>query len=85
MKKTFILDTNVLLHDPNAFMQFGDNDVIIPFQVLEEIDKFKKPNVSAPTPSPHMSCSAREYGPKLQSWLPIYFDRSHSRIYPWAS
>jgi PhoH-like ATPase len=42
MKKTFILDTNVLLHDPNAYSQFGDNNVIIPLPVLEEIDRFKK-------------------------------------------
>lgn len=39
--KLFILDTNVLLHNPNALFMFADNEVIIPFDVLEELDKFK--------------------------------------------
>jgi PhoH-like ATPase len=42
MKKTFILDTNVLLHDPRAMFLFDDNDVVIPIYVVEEIDNFKK-------------------------------------------
>ncbi len=42
MKKNFVLDTNVLLHDPNALLSFGDNDVVIPIYVIEEIDRFKK-------------------------------------------
>ncbi len=42
MKKTFILDTNVLLHDPRAMFSFEDNDVVIPIYVVEEIDNFKK-------------------------------------------
>jgi PhoH-like ATPase len=40
--KHFVLDTNVLLHNPNALFSFADNHVIIPFDVLEELDKFKK-------------------------------------------
>ena len=39
--KTFVVDTNVLLHNANALFMFGDNDVVIPFDVLEELDKFK--------------------------------------------
>ena len=42
MQKYFVLDTNVLLHDPRAMFQFADNIVIIPITVLEEIDQFKK-------------------------------------------
>jgi PhoH-like ATPase len=42
MKKKFVLDTNVLLHDPKAVFSFEDNDVIIPIVVIEELDKFKK-------------------------------------------
>src|SRR5262245_4815089 len=42
MRKNFVLDTNVLLHDPRAIFHFADNDVIIPIYVLEEIDHFKK-------------------------------------------
>ncbi len=40
--KFFVLDTSVLLHNPNALFSFDDNEVIIPFDVLEELDKFKK-------------------------------------------
>src|SRR3954471_6300768 len=39
--KHFVLDTNVLLHNPNALFMFGDNEVIIPFDVIEELDTFK--------------------------------------------
>lgn len=42
MKKIFVLDTNVLLHDPKAMFAFEDNDVVIPIYVIEEIDNFKK-------------------------------------------
>ncbi len=42
MKKIYILDTNVLLHDPSALFKFEDNDVVIPITVIEEIDRFKK-------------------------------------------
>lgn len=42
MKKSYILDTNVLLQSPRAIYAFGDNDVIIPEVVLEELDRFKK-------------------------------------------
>ena len=39
--KYFVLDTNVLLHNPSALFMFADNEVIIPFDVIEELDKFK--------------------------------------------
>ncbi|MCB1051500.1 MAG: PhoH family protein [Acidobacteria bacterium] len=42
MKKTFVLDTNVLLHDPFAIHKFREHNVIIPLVVVEEIDKFKR-------------------------------------------
>jgi PhoH-like ATPase len=42
MKKTYVLDTNVLLHDPHAFRKFEDNDLIVPIYVIEEIDQFKR-------------------------------------------
>ena len=42
MRKNFILDTNVLLYDPNSLFHFADNTVIIPIEVLEELDDFKK-------------------------------------------
>jgi PhoH-like ATPase len=40
--KNFILDTNVLLHDPNSLLNFEDNHVLIPIEVIEEIDHFKR-------------------------------------------
>ena len=42
MKKKFVLDTNVLLANPNAVYSFDDNDVYIPICVIEELDTFKK-------------------------------------------
>jgi len=42
MKKVYVLDTNVLLQDPNAVFAFEDNEVIIPAVVLEEIDSKKR-------------------------------------------
>ncbi|MCA1829013.1 MAG: PhoH family protein [Myxococcales bacterium] len=42
MRKNYVLDTNVLLHDPRALFQFKDNNVIVPIYVVEEIDKFKR-------------------------------------------
>lgn len=44
MEKFFVLDTNVLLHDPNALFSFADNAVVIPIDVLEELDRFKNEN-----------------------------------------
>jgi PhoH-like ATPase len=39
--KTFVLDTNVLLHDPQSLFKFEDNNLVIPVEVLEELDKIK--------------------------------------------
>ncbi len=40
--KNYVLDTNVLLHDPNSLLNFANNNVLIPIEVLEEIDRFKR-------------------------------------------
>src|SRR5271169_4262018 len=40
--KNYIVDTNVLLHDPNSLLSFTDNSVLIPIEVIEEIDRFKR-------------------------------------------
>lgn len=42
MRKIFVLDTNVLIHDPNSIFSFDKHDVVIPFVVLEELDRLKK-------------------------------------------
>ncbi len=41
-KKIFVLDTNVLIHDPKAMFSFDENIVVIPITVIEEVDNFKK-------------------------------------------
>jgi PhoH-like ATPase len=42
MKKIYVLDTNVLINDPNAFLSFEKNDtVVIPYKVVEELEKHK--------------------------------------------
>ena len=40
--RTFVVDTNVLLYDPNAIFGFEDHDLVIPMTVIEEVDRFKK-------------------------------------------
>lgn len=54
MKKIFILDTNVILHDSGCVHQFKDNDICIPITVIEELDKFKKGNNI-------INCNARDF------------------------
>ncbi|KJR97607.1 MAG: PhoH [Desulfobulbaceae bacterium BRH_c16a] len=42
--KYFVLDTNVLLHNPESINSFGDNYVVLPMTVIEELDNFKRIN-----------------------------------------
>jgi PhoH-like ATPase len=42
LDKTFVLDTNVILFDPQSIQKFGKNKVVIPLIVVEEVDRFKK-------------------------------------------
>lgn len=42
MKKIFVIDTNVILHDPTAILRFEDNEIVLPIAVIEELDRFKK-------------------------------------------
>ncbi|MDR0608100.1 MAG: PhoH family protein [Candidatus Peribacteria bacterium] len=41
-KKTFVLDTNVVLHDASCLNNFQEHDIVVPMAVLEELDTFKK-------------------------------------------
>lgn len=41
-RKSFVIDTNVLVHDPNSIKKFKDNDIVIPLSVLEELDGLKR-------------------------------------------
>lgn len=42
MQKNYILDANILIHDPYSIFNFADNTVIIPVGVISELDRFKK-------------------------------------------
>lgn len=72
-KKIFVLDTSVILYDHNAIRNFQEHDVVLPIQVLEELDNFKKGNDSR-------NFEARECirfidrisgDSTLQEWIPL--------------
>lgn len=58
--KTFVLDTNVILHDPTCISHFQDNDIVIPLVVIEEMDQFKRGNQV-------INLNAREFARTLDS------------------
>lgn len=59
---TYLLDTNVLLDDPNAISSFGDNHIILPLVVVEEMDRFKdRPG--------ELGANAREFSRYLGSFI----------------
>ncbi|WFB35887.1 PhoH family protein [Kiritimatiellota bacterium B12222] len=60
MKKIFVLDTNVILHDSSCIQQFKEHDIALPITVLEELDNFKKGNES-------INFHAREFVRRLDS------------------
>lgn len=55
MKKYYVLDTNVLLHSPNALYAFNEHTIVIPEVVIEELDKFKKESTERGTNSRSVS------------------------------
>lgn len=40
-RKVFVVDTNILIHNPESVLSFRDNEIVIPLQVLEELDHLK--------------------------------------------
>ncbi len=62
-RKNFVLDTNVLLHDPHSMFCFQEHVVWIPVEVLEELDKFKSENTTR-------GANAREVHRKLNERFP---------------
>ncbi len=58
--KTFVLDTNVILHDPTCINHFQENNIIIPLAVIEELDHFKRGNQV-------INLNAREFARTLDS------------------
>ncbi|MBD98585.1 MAG: ribonuclease [Verrucomicrobia bacterium] len=72
-KKIYVLDTSVIIHDHNSFLNFEENDVAIPITVLEELDNFKRGNDTK-------NFEAREFtrivdklseNYTLQDWIPL--------------
>jgi len=72
-KKIYVLDTSVIIHDHNSFLNFEDNNIAIPITVLEELDNFKKGNDTK-------NFEAREFtrivdrlsaDHTLQDWIPL--------------
>jgi PhoH-like ATPase len=58
--KTFVIDTNVILHDPTCIHHFQENNIIIPLAVIEELDHFKRGNQV-------INLNAREFARTLDS------------------
>ena len=61
MRKNFVLDTNVLLHDPGAIEAFEENIVNIPIHVIEEVDQFKKELSELGRNARHLARTIDEY------------------------
>src|SRR5436853_2985532 len=57
VKKNYILDTNVLLHDPNSLLSFRANNVLLPIEVIEEIDRFKRESTELGQNARSVSCT----------------------------
>lgn len=65
-KKIFVLDTNVLIMDPAAFLHMGEHDVVIPLVVITEIDKLKNKATSVSVSARQVSANLDKYfGPDL--------------------
>ncbi len=74
MKKIYVLDTNVLLQDPQAIFSFQDNEVVIPAVVLEEVDSKKRYMDEIGRNARHVSKlidNLRQVG-KLHEKIPLY-------------
>ena len=78
-KKLFVLDTNVLMHDPTSLFRFQEHDVYIPLVTLEELDLHKtgmsevSRNVRQTTREIDslIKTTARTYPPKLHEGIPL--------------
>lgn len=65
-KKVFVLDTNVLIQDPMAFMRMGEHDVVIPLVVITEVDKVKNKGNSVSPMARQVSANLDvHFGPEL--------------------
>ena len=70
-KRIYVLDTNVLMHDPTALFRFEEHDVFIPMTVLEELDSAKKgTSETARNARPHEERVPRNLLLDKSPWLP---------------
>lgn len=63
MRKKYVLDTNVLIHNPESIFAFEDNEVIIPLTVIQELDKLKS------SPDGMVGYHARQAGRTIRELL----------------
>ncbi len=49
MEKVYVIDTNVLVHDPEALLRFEENEIVLPIAVIEELDGLKRGHGEIPT------------------------------------
>jgi PhoH-like ATPase len=71
--KTFVLDTNVILHDPMSMFSFEGSRVVLPLTVIEELDTFKRSNDERGRSARFVSRKLdelRQHG-KLSDWVPL--------------
>jgi PhoH-like ATPase len=71
--KTFVLDTNVILHDPMSIFSFEGSRVVLPLTVIEELDTFKRSNDERGRSARFISRKLDELraGGKLSNWVPL--------------
>ena len=71
--KTFVLDTNVVLHDPYAMFAFQGSRVVLPLTVIEELDTFKRSNDERGRSARLIARQLDELrkGGKLSNWVPL--------------
>ncbi len=90
MKKVYILDTNVLIHDPLSFTKFEDNTVVIPISVIEELDTFKHAGDERGKSARIVSRKLDEYrlkgklnvGVKMENGGTLIVDLDHVQVLP---
>ncbi|HEY6000390.1 MAG TPA: PhoH family protein [bacterium] len=73
MEKIYVIDTNVLVHDPEALLRFEDNEIVLPIAVIEELDGLKRGHGEIPTSVRHalrLIDSFREQG-NLSRGVPL--------------
>ena len=59
MEKIYVIDTNVLVHDPEALLRFEDNEIVLPIAVIEELDGLKRGHGRDPDVGPPRAAADR--------------------------